>query len=589
MQMIEKLRYSIQDNALFLGTWLVALCTVLGINMTNTQNLSFVGVTDSKEVNLNLKHAVVVKQVYVLPGQKVERGQLLAELERPDLDKQLNEVSHRLEELHSQLSLNETLNENLKSIKGDSQEIDNTLTIQIRSLENQIELLKKEKEELRVFAQFEGHIGFVNYKSGESVSPFAPILTMHQKTPTFVRGYVHESIMEKIKIGSTIKISSINSGRVMKASVTSVGTRIIEFPERFRRSIDQKIWGREIGITLDAQNNFLLGEKVFLEMLPDETLLKKRDVANEIMTVLGSEQLQYEKLDVPKSIKKKISIEPSGLTYVEELDQFILISDDTDKNHPDLFLMDRLGSVSKDVMKIEGLKKIKDMEAIAQDERGMFYVVSSQSQDKDGEVGKDRRRLVSFKSVGGEFLEEKKVDLLEVLNDSAILYPGQSWVKTLRKENLIQSEWKISLDVEGLIVHEDNAYLGLRRTFGEKGELIILKVKDLTKLLHEDVLSKDQVSISHKITIPAELSGQGISDLMLLEDTLYVLTADNNGSEKGSLVKVNFKLNQAQAELLTVFEGHRPEGISLNPKTREAIIVFDNNDSKKAYLTRLAL
>lgn len=589
MQMIEKLRYSIQDNALFIGTWLVALFTVLGINLTNTQNLSFVGVTDSKEVNLNLKHAVVVKQVYVLPGQKVEKGQLLAELERPDLDKQLNEVSHRLEELHSQLSLNETLNENLKSIKGDSKEIDNTLTIQIRSLENQIELLKKETEELRVFAQFEGHIGFVNYKAGESVSPFAPILTMHQKTPTFVRGYVHESIMEKIKIGSTIKISSINSGRVMKASVTSVGTRIIEFPERFRRSIDQKIWGREIGIALDPQNNFLLGEKVFLEMLPEETLQKKRDVANELVTIMGREELQSEKLDVPKSIRKDINIEPSGLTYVEDLDQFVLISDDTDKNHPDLFLMDRSGSISENVMKIEGLKKIKDMEAIAQDERGMFYVVSSQSQDKSGEVGKDRRRLVSFKYVGGEFVEEKKVDLLEVLNNSAILYPSQSWVKTLRKENLIQSEWKISLDVEGLVVKEDIAYLGLRRTFSEKGELIVLEIKDLTKLLNEDVLERDQVRISHKITIPSDIEGQGISDLMVLDDSLYVLTADNHGVEQGSLLKVNMNLSQSQAELLAKFSSHRPEGISLNPKTREAIIVFDNNESKKAYFTRLAL
>ena len=51
---LKNLKYTLQDNALFIGTWLLALVTVLGINISNTQSLSFVGVTDSKEVNMPL-------------------------------------------------------------------------------------------------------------------------------------------------------------------------------------------------------------------------------------------------------------------------------------------------------------------------------------------------------------------------------------------------------------------------------------------------------------------------------------------------------------------------------------------------------
>lgn len=586
---IEKIKYAIQDNALFLGTWLLALITVIGINISNTQSLSFVGVTDSKEVNINLKHAVVIDKIHVLPGQKVIKGQLLAELDRPDLVKQLNEVSHQLEQLHNQLSLNESLNESLKSIKEDERENDNALTIQIRALENQYELLQKESQELKIFAQFDGHIGFVNYKSGESVSPFTPILTMHQKTPTFVRGYVHESIMDKIKIGSTIKISSLNSGRVMRSTVTSVGTRITEFPERFRRSIDEKIWGREIGIKLRPENSFLLGEKVFLELLPNETLGSERQLANELREAV----IDYERIDVPRSIQRRSVVEPSGLVFLPGQNSFLVISDDTHNSHPDLFLMNPAGEIDKNVEKIEGLDEIKDMEAIALDEAGNFYVISSQSVDKDGDLPKERRRLVRFKQTADGYIEDKKTDLLKSLNDLAVMYPEESWVSILKKDNLIKDDFIIEMDVEGLIVQADAAYLGLRSSHADINKLVILKIENLSRLLEEDNFLRGQVSVSHKIDIGEIGSSQGISDMTLVDQKIYFVTADNFGNEVGSLYKVPFvPVNPESivlAEKMRDFNEHKPEGITYNSLTSELYVVFESNSSRRSYFTKVIL
>ena len=587
---LKNLKYTLQDNALFIGTWLLALVTVLGINISNTQSLSFVGVTDSKEVNINLKHAVVIEKIHVLPGQRVVKGQILAELDRPDLVKQLNEVSHQLEQLHNQLNLNESLNESLKSIKEDERENDNALTIQIRSLENQYELLQKESEELKIFAQFDGHIGFVNYKAGESVSPFTPILTMHQKTPTFVRGYVHESIMDKIKIGSTIKISALNSGRVMKSKVTSVGTRIIEFPERFRRSIDQKIWGREIGIKLSPKNSFILGEKVFLELLPNETFDAERELANEFI----EREENYQRISVPSSVEDKQELEPSGLVYLPGQNKFILISDDTHESEPHLFTLSPEGVVSESVQQIQGLGSIKDMEAIAQDETGKFYVASSQSADKDGDIPKDRRRLVRFIQNSDGFFEDKKTDLLKNLSELAVLYPEENWVEILKKENLIEDEFIIKMDVEGLIVKNDTAFLGLRSTFSEGDKLVILKIEQLDRLLREDDLLKGQVSISHKIDIAQGAPIQGISDMTLIGNELYFLTAYNSGQEQGSLYKIPFDENESsgepvKAEKIKVFNEHKPEGIAYNSLTSELYIVFESNHSKKSYFVKVTI
>lgn len=586
----EKIKYGIQDNLLFIGIWSLALLTVLSLNFQNKNSLSFVGVTDSKEVNINLKHAVLVKQIHVLPGQLVKKGQLLAELERPDLVKQMNEVSHRLEELHNQLTLNEKLNNSLKSIKRKKRDIDNSLTIQIRSLENQYEFLRKEQEELFIFANFDGHVGFVNYKSGESVSPFAPIITMHQKTPTFVRGYVHESIMNQIKIGSQIKISSINSDKVMEAQVTSVGTRIIEFPERFRRSIQEKIWGREVGIKLKPENNFLLGEKVFLEVIgvgsSEDT--KKRTLANgEIIIKEG--ETSYHEITIPTLIRDLNRVEPSGLVYLQDLNQFLVVSDDTFENKPFVYLLNNSGDIDQRILMINGIEKIKDMEAMSKDEEGNLYVVSSLSEDKKGKMGKERRRIIRFTRQGLELQEDKKTDLLTALNDLAVLDPSQDWAKLLLKKNLIESKFKIEMDVEGLAVKEDAIYLGLRKTFGENGEVIVLKISNANEMFETDTLSQGQVSLFKKIILPKSDKEEGISDLMIHNDQLYFLTADNKDNDKGKLFKVSMLERENTAHLITEFEDHRPEGLSLNTSTNELTIVFDNNKSKKAYMTKVQI
>ena len=240
-EIISRLTAFMPENKLYVGVWLFAVLIIVGFNLQNNKTHKFVGVTDSKEVNINSKHAVVIKSINVIPGQPVKSGQLLVELEREDLRQQINEVSHNLEELRAEFKLNSDLTLNLKSIKtkikksklaknADNNEDEALISIQIRSLETRLSYLKKEEEELYIFSSFDGHIGSVNYKNGESASPFEPILTMHKTTPTFVRGYIHENLSHHIAVDKKVTIKALSSKQQVVGVIKSVGTRIIEFP-----------------------------------------------------------------------------------------------------------------------------------------------------------------------------------------------------------------------------------------------------------------------------------------------------------------------------------------------------------------------
>jgi len=170
------------------------------------------------------------------------------------------------QELRLALSPNQIKINMLKSSIADSA---NPIEIQIASLEKELNLLKEEKEHLLIFSSLNGVIGSVNYKEGEKVSPFMNIVTLHAKSPSFVKGYIHENIYSNVDIGQKVKVISISKkNSEIKGNIVGIGSRIIEFPERLRKRPDIVVWGREVIIKIVPENQFLLGEKVIITPAP---------------------------------------------------------------------------------------------------------------------------------------------------------------------------------------------------------------------------------------------------------------------------------------------------------------------------------
>lgn len=86
--------------------WLVSILVFLiiaKINMDGSQeNTAFQGIAESREVIVNSENAVGIRNIHVTPGQSIEKGRLLVELEGRELTLRINEISHRLEELKLQ-------------------------------------------------------------------------------------------------------------------------------------------------------------------------------------------------------------------------------------------------------------------------------------------------------------------------------------------------------------------------------------------------------------------------------------------------------------------------------------------------------
>ncbi len=323
--------------------WFLALVAVVSMYVSgDRESGDFQGIADTREAAVNCEKAVEIVKFHVVPGQEVKAGDLLAELDRPELNIRINEISHELDEfrnrrvsnveqirarlrqleaekaevagrfdseierLSSRYDFNRKLAEGLESLvqegasgkKQDAgspvrQAIDSLKkerrlalnrvevemqglakeleapespeTIRAQGLEKELALLHKEKENLRIYSKLDGVIGSVCFKQGEMVSPFAPILTIYTRTPTFVKGFIHENLCNRAAVGAQIEVTSVaGTDRHAKGVVVGVGSRIVEYPARLRIRPENPVWGREVQIRISDRNEFLLGERVLL-------------------------------------------------------------------------------------------------------------------------------------------------------------------------------------------------------------------------------------------------------------------------------------------------------------------------------------
>ncbi|MEQ9425280.1 MAG: hypothetical protein RJQ09_12725 [Cyclobacteriaceae bacterium] len=213
------------------------------------------------------------------------------------------EINSRIAQLEAQFQLNKDLTKDLKSINPVNQQSDsqNPIKMQIASLRQELELFRQssngrirqlnsgmtsnqnpyevqvknlvdelqslndQKQKLNTYSAISGLVGDINFERGEKVSPYSPILAIYSKSPSYIRGFVHESVVDEIRIGDLVTVTNSKNSSVIEGEVIGVGSRIIEFPIRLRRNPEVGIWGREVQISI-PENGLLLGEKVTIRL-----------------------------------------------------------------------------------------------------------------------------------------------------------------------------------------------------------------------------------------------------------------------------------------------------------------------------------
>ncbi len=140
---------------------------------------------------------------------------------------------------------------------------------QIAELLKQQQNLERQKTALSVHAKIDGRVGSVLFKVGGTVPPYEPVVTVHGSKPTFIKGYIHENVLNGVTLEQSVWVRSANSTHAVAwhvGVVESLGSRIVEFPVRLKVNPLAQAWGREVVIRLQDDHALLLGEKVSVQL-----------------------------------------------------------------------------------------------------------------------------------------------------------------------------------------------------------------------------------------------------------------------------------------------------------------------------------
>jgi len=469
---------------------------------------------------------------------------------------------------------------------------EDALRIQVDGLERKHALLLEEKNKLYRFSPVEGIIGSINYKEGEQISPFTPILTLHTKTPSYIRGFIHEKAYRQIALGQKAWVASIADPRnSIVGEVTGVGTRIVEYPPRLKEMLAVPVWGREVTLQIDKQNPFLLGEKVFItpcdrceekktlvqKWTPDY-LKQQKSYADVAPLTVPTPQLKanvIQPMVIDHALKGLSSVEASGVIYLHDMKQYLIVSDSTPGNRPLLYLMDRDGLV-KDELVIQGLNEAIDMEGITQDDTGRIYIICSH--DSSGKQAPPRAKTLLMRIRRDKTLLylDESVSLYELFADLVSRFPQGSL-----SELALAGSNRPRVNIEGIAYRESSLYLGLKSPLlADKGA--ILRIANVNGVFEGKRLTKDQVAVwkrldlrNSKARIPS-----GISDLLYhpFDDSWYVLSyakrkLDDEVVKQGTLWI--YREASGKLEEKAVFADRKPEGLAFNPDSSSFIITFD--------------
>lgn len=227
------------------------------------------------EVRKETKIAAVENEIQTVEAA-IQRNQELREgltsISTPSPSTTATANDLRLTNLRAEIELlSEPLDLEISQLKAALREIDKPVIASQKKLESELDYYATEKEALAILAPSDGIIGNVLCKPGEYVAAFSTMIDFYERNPTVTKGFVHESLIPEVKIGDKLKVSSsLHPDQWIDGTVTGLGSRIVEIPERLRKIPDFKTYGREVLIQIPGNNTFLQKEKVMVNT-GDET------------------------------------------------------------------------------------------------------------------------------------------------------------------------------------------------------------------------------------------------------------------------------------------------------------------------------
>lgn len=117
--------------------------------------------------------------------------------------------------------------------------------------------LKNQNTLLTVVAPYDGIVGSLHFREGMYAKAFTNLISFGQTSPVLITAYLQEKYIVNVNPGDSVSVSSLyHQDKIINGVVSSIGQRIVEIPEKFRKIPEVKIYGLEVFIAIPANNTF---------------------------------------------------------------------------------------------------------------------------------------------------------------------------------------------------------------------------------------------------------------------------------------------------------------------------------------------
>ena len=131
--------------------WIFAVVAIVGLGYFYQGNVAlFQGIAEASETIISVPSATEIVKVHVMPGQEIQAGDTIVELNRPDLTLRINEVTRELDAIEGRSSLNKAeIDQRVASVKAELASRSSALRFEINRLESEYQKNKEISSKLK--------------------------------------------------------------------------------------------------------------------------------------------------------------------------------------------------------------------------------------------------------------------------------------------------------------------------------------------------------------------------------------------------------------------------------------------------------
>jgi multidrug resistance efflux pump len=451
-------------------------------------------------------------------------------------------------------------------------------------------LLKQRLAATALLAPAYAFITNISARPGDVLTPGAPVLVMVEANPSQVIAYAEEDRGYALSVGGkTVIRRRVRSADRFEGTITAIAGTVSQLPVRFWPAPNRPRWGREVFIAIGSGRKLDPGEAVDITFPAKGGLFHFASAARAAASGPEPSNTGLVPLVVPPAIRSKSRFEPSGHVWLDSIQRYLVVSDDTGlesarDNAPWVFAVSRDGVVDREPWPIHGVESVNDLEAITASPDGKVYMIASQSANRAGKRRGRRTVFLQARVAGRALTAVACVSFYDALVEAAFREP--SLLASLGLESNPGAAGP-SFEIEGLTWHEGALFLGLKAPLDSAGQALIWRLASPDHLFRSGSLSGSDLTLWRRVPLAAAGRPAGISELLFLPGGDLLLAATN--SEGGALFRARASAGESGApERLASYPRLKPEGLSLTPDHQGVVVVFDRQQETPLW-TRLEI